>query len=784
MVKSKRGAHKQRRDKKTNTASRKIHAEAASVHKIILSHPCIKKSASIPESRPDGGFKIEFNMQVSLPSRALERGVTQTGVRAVEPITFLFPPAYPYRAPCVLLRPDFNSCLPHINPVLNEDRQRYISPCVYDGSLNDLLHEEGDGLSEILNQLSDWLDKAAIDDLIDPKQGWEPIRRDYTSGSVLYDVSRFEGRIQKEEGACVFLCRAFRKLWHKEQFNYAWVIDEKPLAVTPRLISDSCIFENTPFGRLYQLLTVLVWGSESSIVSRYLPDDVENLKQLYERAKNYGVFNALSDTINNLSWAAKEASFNLTTLPLFVILCVRRPYHLIGNESSLEFIPYLVECKIVNLMGHLPASALTISEDSCVIPLGHRHKITGKLLRRMSGVKENMESGSIVHIGCGSVGSKIAMSLARSGHGPFTLIDKAVFSPHNSARHALVPPSEIPGIPKAILLSEEIKRLGLEAEPIAEDIIDLCRGESGGANPLRSDNRIVVESTGSIAVRDMLSSLPPGRLRGKLVHAILYGHGKVGILAIEGLDRNPNVNDLVLKFYDECVDDPELSAVFSGKHSVSRQEVGQGCGSQTMVMPDTRVSLFSAGMAQRVMQILSNKDGRTREGELWIGKLAEGEMGVSWKLVAVGPTATLLFRGQHRWEVRIPERVQQRMLEEMNAWGTIETGGVLMGRLSLYNRCFNISRLVEAPPDSVRAMNSFILGTEGLRCKVQEIHDRSGETLTYLGTWHSHPQGGEASSLDKSTLAQLRGLPFGAPAVGLIVTPSGFRVIVDEGKLA
>jgi len=92
MVKSKRWAHKKRRDKKTNTASRKIHAEAASAHKIILSHPCINKSAALPESRPDGGFKIEFNMQVSLPSRALEKRVTQTGVRAVEPITFVFPP--------------------------------------------------------------------------------------------------------------------------------------------------------------------------------------------------------------------------------------------------------------------------------------------------------------------------------------------------------------------------------------------------------------------------------------------------------------------------------------------------------------------------------------------------------------------------------------------------------------------------------------------------------------------------------------------------------------------
>ena len=115
--------------------------------------------------------------------------------------------------------------------------------------------------------------------------------------------------------------------------------------------------------------------------------------------------------------------------------------------------------------------------------------------------------------------------------------------------------------------------------------------------------------------------------------------------------------------------------------------------------------------------------------------------------------------------------------------GEIETGGVLMGRISLYNRCFNIASLVEAPADSTRSRNSFILGVKGLRAKIQDINDKSGGMLAYLGTWHSHPLEGDASEIDKRMIAQLRGLPFGAPAVGLIVTPSGFHAVVDEGKL-
>jgi len=174
------------------------------------------------------------------------------------------------------------------------------------------------------------------------------------------------------------------------------------LTLAQRVIDNYRYHEDTLFGRLYQHAAVLVWGSSQSIKAQYLPEDVESLEQLYARAKDYGVFNTLSGMITKLGWAAKEASLKHTQFPIYVILCVRRPCHLIGDESSLEFIPYLIECKIADRTGHLPASITMISEDSRVVPLGHRHKITKKVLRRMSGVKETMGDGAIVHIGCGS----------------------------------------------------------------------------------------------------------------------------------------------------------------------------------------------------------------------------------------------------------------------------------------------------------------------------------------------------------------------------------------------
>jgi hypothetical protein len=761
----------------------KLHPEAECAWKTIRSHGAVVGKVEFPKPLADGGFAIRFNIKVSLPSRACRRGISETGAKIQEPIILLFPPTYPFHAPAVLLRPDFNKSLPHINPIYNRDEKNYVNPCLYYGLLNDQLHQEGDGLSEILNQLSEWLSKAAINDLIDPNQGWEPIRRDNTFGWMVYDLTTLRKLIKDKPGALVFQCRFFREPG-KERPYFSWVAD-KPSDVTPSLIKDSFLTAKGPHGASYGSLTFLLWSDSHTMADRYLPEDIKDLRQLYERAKDYCILDPLRSVFIDFGWAFKQALPNITRFPVFIILCVRRPHALIQDDSPLELIPYVIECQIEDERPHLPEPRTRISEDSPVLPLGHRHKVNSSLLQRMSGGKELTNDGTIVHIGCGSVGSKIAMHLARSGHGPFKLIDKAPFSPHNVARNALTPAAEIPGLPKAWLLSQEIGLLRLEAEALNEDIIEICKSPGDRNSPFAKDTRLVIESTGSVAVREMLTSLPNEKLHGKLLHVALYEQGKTGIIAIEGNGRNPNVNDLIIKFWDERIDNPDLRSKFpSSSEDTGRQNVGLGCGSHTMVMPDDRVSLFAAGMAERVRQLLELENGAPKNGELWIGILDDYELGITWKYLRIEPTMVLKVKIQNTWEVRSLPRAVNQITEEAKTWKDTETGGVLIGRISLPNRRFTVSRVLEAPPDSTRSPGSFILGVEGLKEKVREIHDKSGGTLNYVGTWHSHPKGGKASSIDKDSLKLIRRLRFGAPALGLIWTPYGIHAEIDEGKLA
>ena len=82
--------------------------------------------------------------------------------------------------PRLSLREDFTRNLPHMMPWMIEGRP---VPCVYDGDLAELLYQQG--LAGILNQTAVWLDRAVDGTLIDPEQGWEPVRRDAFSDLVV-----------------------------------------------------------------------------------------------------------------------------------------------------------------------------------------------------------------------------------------------------------------------------------------------------------------------------------------------------------------------------------------------------------------------------------------------------------------------------------------------------------------------------------------------------------------------------------------------------------------------
>ena len=129
--------------------------------------------------------QIEVDVAVQLPSRSRRNGVSQTGVRAVETCVLVFDNDWPLFAPKPFLRADFPLNLPHINP---HQEGELVSPCLFEGSLDELLHRFG--LDAIVDQLIDWLHKAAAGTLLDLEHGWEPTRRDSCPSTVIFSAEK------------------------------------------------------------------------------------------------------------------------------------------------------------------------------------------------------------------------------------------------------------------------------------------------------------------------------------------------------------------------------------------------------------------------------------------------------------------------------------------------------------------------------------------------------------------------------------------------------------------
>lgn len=742
----------------------------------ILSHPSVTGLVSQPDRTEDGKWAIEINMRVPLPRDDLDIGVTETGVKAIEWIRIEFPGSFPSKAPQFLLRADFNRAHPHINPGRPGG---LVSPCIYEGSLNELLHEPG-WIDCLVDQMADWLSKAAAGDLMNcTGQGWEPTRRDGIPGSIVTDVSVIRAQIANiKNPICQFL--------RYEYFNFITehtgrIIDENKFYYTIReakrdfIIGDSDIqlFNN----KIRLSLALITWSGNNKLVDAYHPDDVSNLDELLIRSQMYGCRTGLVIRLKEITENIKTKLIE-ESLDIAVIFAVKRPCNLIEQDSDIEIIPY----RITFISGR----------DRClhldrikVAPLVQIQKLNQNLLAQTSGRKpcKVYRHQQITMLGCGSLGSKIAEHLARSGHGPFKLYDKDCFSPHNSARHAVA--NHIAAellLPKTWLTADVLRQVGAKVNKILSPFEDVVTALQDNPDLFARTNGLVVDTTASSSVQDALCSIQPSRLVLHLIRAALYGRGQIGFFSLEGKDRNPRIDDLTAQLYQLGLDVPSLGASLYQTTEFDRVTLGQGCSSFTMKISDARISMFSSAMAERISQNIDN--GMPTNGDLLVGLLTEDGLGVTWAQQRVSQVEVIYLKDANPWELRVPSLLKQQMQTESAQRQPLETGGALIGHINWGRRIIYVTGLLPAPEDSVFRTSKFILGTKGLRKRIAAIERTTNSTLTYLGTWHSHPNGGAASSMDRKTLIELTQDRGQVPSICLIYRPEGLLAVPGPTTLS
>jgi hypothetical protein len=737
---------------------------------LIKRHPGVK-DARIHGSQPSAvHILVEVDLIVELPSKWAASGESSTGVRSVETAIFCFPRDYPVEIPAVLLREDFNRSLPHIVP---GHPTGPVVPCIFDGNLSDLLQRGG--IWAIVDQLGTWLDKAATNALIDPDQGWEPIRRDELHDCIVARASELQ-QYGNGDGPPF---RAFHDLDFITFPRGDSSSSQRPCfygtvgqSLAPSDLIDKCDIRKYATHSAGHSIAIIIRANKVDgrrrVADRYFPDTVKTAEELSAVAQEYGCSRGLEDAFALLrSWVSQAPEKG--TLPLVIVFCANRPFKIIGSESRVELVPYVTELKA------------SFAKSTAVYPVSHRDAIDVKLLRRLSGTGRDDKTFQLfVQLGCGSLGSKIAVHLTRAGYGPSCLVDKAYLMPHHAARHALLPSQETADSGwwgfKAEALRKALAGLGHQSSAVCEDIKGLSRASKDHQQVFDKDLWAIINSTASLSIREWLSSLSSATLPSRIIETCLYGTGRVGLVTVEGPNRNPNSSDLAAYthlLFSEKEHLRQLTLVESS--GIARRLVGQGCGSPTMIVSDMRVSMFAASIAQNIN--LLQRSRLSDVGKIWIGVISEDELNLNWQVHDLSATAVLKADNSRGWTVRLLAAAREKIERDCQNYSNVETGGVVAGFVSEVERAVVVVDIIPAPEDSRRSASEFVLGTRGLRRALEEYCELTGGSLYCVGTWHSHLLEQGPSSTDRATAKIIGDLrPF--PAVMLVKTPSQYRALV------
>ncbi|WP_425400161.1 Mov34/MPN/PAD-1 family protein [Aeoliella sp.] len=90
-----------------------------------------------------------------------------------------------------------------------------------------------------------------------------------------------------------------------------------------------------------------------------------------------------------------------------------------------------------------------------------------------------------------------------------------------------------------------------------------------------------------------------------------------------------------------------------------------------------------------------------------------------------------------KFGVKLNPKALRELLRHAQSAGTLETGGIAMGRYSECHTYATVDLFTGPPPDSQHGPMTFLRGTSGLQRLVAKLW--RSERRYYLGEWHYHP---------------------------------------------
>lgn len=715
---------------------------------------------------------IRISAAVNLPSRGTVNGID---IREKEPLLIFFHKAnFPGRAPQIRVdRRDFpTKQLPHLNPVFPGEPYCL---CLHRGSIDDWYAEHS--LADLIERAQRWLEDAAMGHLIKEHDCFEATRID--GGSWIGGVSVFSVKLVREfiedawekrpKGGMAYVA-SYGTLTSNElekiRFYSNFIslsLDEVRTSYDAQKNKSDALLNGFPCPGL------ILWPDNEAVCSEYFGNLPRTINDLYEFGTRIGV--NLKDALSPLLDDGEKAGRNI--FPVF--LCIKRPLKLIHSDSNLEILTFVY----------------FRNESESVIVLPPREPLTTSLAQKLS----NMEIGKppkLLLMGCGALGSKIGIHLARAGLNDITLVDHDWLSPHNLTRHALYADSV--GKNKATELEKVIRGIYLDggehinAVAISDNVFSILNSDTAG---IKGTN-LIVDATASVSVLDRLISFNE-KTNTPVVRCEIAHQGKLGLMLVEGLGRSPNIGELRASLYDLALDDVRIEGWLTSFKSDENDElgagleditIGLGCSSPTMKIADDTISFHASTQAMTIRNLFTNQSHYP--SGIHISYVDNGNLPqFSSTFISVEKYRSPVSSHTSNWTVRIKRSLCDMLVQKTKDATPNETGGLLIGYIDMKRRIIYVTRQIEPPPDSVGWPYAFKMGVNEIPEKIGIFLQKSGGLIGYVGEWHSHPSGSNRlSSTDRAAIQQISSAldKINRPTFTMIVTPNGCYPYVFPSK--
>lgn len=383
---------------------------------------------------------------------------------------------------------------------------------------------------------------------------------------------------------------------------------------------------------------------------------------------------------------------------------------------------------------------------------------------------KSADTRKIALAGGGALGSALFDILMRQGFGVWSIIDKDHLLAHNLARHSLhrglLGSAKSRGLASAsgALLGEKHK-----ATPLDLDVTNPGTRESELRSAL-DDAALIIDATASAGAARALAADPASARRASM---FLLGDAHAGVVLIEDVERKARLDDLEATLVAAAIADPRIAEQFVDLPT--QIATPASCRAPTSRAPWSRIVALAAVGAEFIRAAVDRNEAAIRMFR-W-----RGEEGMD--AIAI-PTSSYVERTLAGWTVRLSGALLADLrLRRIGALPS-ETGGVLIGATDAWNRVIHVAAHISDFADSAGTPTSFQRGLAGLPHKLEEVARHTHGALSYIGEWHSHPDGATANPSGADML-QLVGLAEtlridGRPAVSLIISREDEAVLLGR----